>query len=78
MVFQFQPLGRFWGGLDQREEIENEWNKTKVIRADLLDFAFDLDFNFEDIIRFGNISVLVTFQFLWHFSFDDILVLETF
>ena len=25
--------------------------------------AFDLDFYFEDIFRFGNISVLVTFQF---------------
>ena len=34
-------------------------NKTKVISADLLDF----DFDFEDIIMFGNISVLVTFQF---------------
>ena len=34
-------------------------NKTKVISADLL----DLDFDFEDIIMFGNISVLVTFQF---------------
>ena len=32
---------------------------TKVISADLLDF----DFAFEDIIMFGNISVLVTFQF---------------
>ena len=30
---------------------------TKVISADLLDF------DFEDIIMFGNISVLVTFQF---------------
>ena len=38
-------------------------NKTKVIRANLLDFAFDLDFYFDDIIRLGNISVLVTFQF---------------
>ena len=34
-------------------------NKTKVISADLLDF----DFGFEDTIIFGNISVLVTFQF---------------
>ena len=35
-------------------------DKTKVISADLL----DLDFDFEDIIfMFGNISVLVTFQF---------------
>ena len=34
-------------------------NKTKVISADLLDFHFD----FQDIIMFGNISVLVTFQF---------------
>ena len=38
-------------------------NKTKVIRANLLEFAFDLDFNFEDIFRFGNISVLLSFQF---------------
>ena len=38
-------------------------NKTKVIRADLLDFTFDLDLYFEDIFRIGNISVLVTFQF---------------
>ena len=38
-------------------------NKTKVIRANLLDLAFALDFYFEDIFRFGNISVLVTFQF---------------
>ena len=37
--------------------------KTKVIRADLLDFAFDLYFYFEDSFRFGNISLLVTFQF---------------
>ena len=35
-------------------------NKTRVISANLLDF----DFHFEDIIMFGNISVLVTFQ-LW-------------
>ena len=33
--------------------------KTKVISANLLDFGFD----FEDIIMFGNISVLVKFQF---------------
>ena len=45
-------------------------NKTKVIRADLLDF--DLDSNLEDSFRFGNISVLVTF------CFDDILVLVIF
>ena len=37
--------------------------KTKVIRADLLDFDFDFDFDFEDIIIFGKVSVLVTFQF---------------
>ena len=41
----------------------NIQKKAKVIRADLLDFAFALDFNFEDIFRFGKISVLVTFQF---------------
>ena len=39
--------------------IKSSYNKTKVISADLL----DLDFDFEDIIMFGNISVLVTFQF---------------
>ena len=48
--------------------IRKNVNKTKVISANLLDFDFD------DIIMFGNISVLVTFQFWWHFSFDDILV----
>ena len=43
-------------------------NKTKVISADLL----DLDFDFEDIIiMFGNISVLVTFQFWWNSSSGD-------
>ena len=34
-------------------------NKTNVISANLLDVLFD----FEDIIMFGNISVLVTLQF---------------
>ena len=34
-------------------------NKTKVISADLLDFDFDC----QNIIMLGNISVLVTFQF---------------
>ena len=29
---------------------------------------------FGDIFRFGNMSVLVTFQFWWHFSFNDISV----
>ena len=56
--------------------------KTKVIKADLLDFYFDIDFYFEDIIRFGNISVLVTSQFWCHFSLSDsfsaITVLVTF
>ena len=42
--------------LNFRENTKNIINKTKVIRADLLDFDFDLDF--EDIIRLGNISVL--------------------
>ena len=32
-------------------------NKTKVISADLLEFDFDLDFNFYDIFRFCDISV---------------------
>ena len=36
-------------------------NKTKVIRADLLDF--DFDFDLEDIFTFSDISVLVSFQF---------------
>ena len=53
-------------------------NKTKVVRADLL----DLDFDFEDIFRFGNISgeisVFVTFQFWQNLSFGDISVLVTF
>ena len=35
------------------------FNKTKVISADLLSF----DFDFEDIFMFGNISVLLTFQY---------------
>ena len=44
--------------------VKFNFNKTKVIRTDLLDFAFDFNFfYFEDIIRFGNTSVLVTFQF---------------
>ena len=37
--------------------------KTKVIRADLFDLDFDCGFDFEDGIIFGNISVLMTFQF---------------
>ena len=44
------------------EQLEKIGNKTKVIRAELLDFAFDLDF-LKDIFRFHNISVLMTFQF---------------
>ena len=43
--------------LSPKSVLLNEQNKTKVISADLL----DLDFDFEDIIMFGNISVLVTF-----------------
>ena len=57
-------------------------------QVDFLDF-FYLDFNFEYIFRFCNISVLVTFQFcnnlvlvkfqFWsHFSFGDISVLVIF
>ena len=38
-------------------------NKTKVIRANLLDFDFNLDSDFEDIFRFCDISVLVKFKF---------------
>ena len=55
-------------------------NKVKVMRADLL----DLDFNFEDILKLGNISVfgnisnLLTFQFWLHLSFSSISVLVTF
>ena len=45
-------------------------NKTKVIRADLLDL--DLDLDFEDIFKFCNISVMATFQFWEYFSFGDI------
>ena len=43
----------------QDSAMTSDPNKTKVISADLL----DLDFDFKDIIMFGNISVLVTFQF---------------
>ena len=42
-------------------ELINNGNKTKVIRADLLDL--DLDLDFEEIFRFCDISVLVTYQF---------------
>ena len=38
-------------------------NKTKMIKADLLGFALDFDFYFEEIFGFSNISVLITFQF---------------
>ena len=57
-------------------------NFLEVMRADLLesklDFAFDLDFHFEDIFKFDNVSVLVTFHFQCHFSFGYILILVTF
>ena len=32
-------------------------NKTKVISADILEFDFDLDMSFYDILRFCEISV---------------------
>ena len=38
-------------------------NNNKVTRADLLDLDFDSDFNFVDVFRFCDVSVLVTFQF---------------
>ena len=38
-------------------------NKTKVIRANLMDLDFDSDFDFEEIFRFCNNSVMVKFQF---------------
>ena len=41
---------------------KNHTNKTKVIRANLLDF--DLNFDFEDSYRFYDILFLITFQFL--------------
>ena len=37
-------------------EATNITNKTKVISADLLDFAFDLDFYFEDIFKESALS----------------------
>ena len=40
--------------------LDVQQNKTKVISADLLDFDFDLE---DIIVMFGNISVLVAFQF---------------
>ena len=39
--------------------VNNYINKTKVIKADLL----DLDFDFEDSVRFCKNLVMVTFQF---------------
>ena len=63
-----------WWNIDE-QIVDDINNKTKVFRADLLDL--DLYLDFEDIIRFGNISVLITFQFWWQFSFDDITVLVT-
>ena len=65
-----------WWNIDE-QIVDDINNKTKVFRADLLDLDLDLDLDFEDIIRFGNISVLITFQFWWQFSFDDITVLVT-
>ena len=53
-------------------------NKTKLIKANLMDLDLDLDLDFEDILRFCDISVLVTFHFWYHFSFGDISVLVTF
>jgi hypothetical protein len=50
---------------DLRLSLNIVLNKTKVIRADLLDF--DLDFDLRTLLDLvhvlGNISVLVTFQF---------------
>ena len=43
--------------------MERRENKTKVIRADLLDLDFCLDLDFEVIFRLCDILVLVTFQF---------------
>ena len=37
-------------------EATNITNKTKVISADLLDFAFDLDLYFEDIFKESALS----------------------
>ena len=37
--------------LEDFSKIERKKYKTKVISADLLDLAFDLDFYFDDIFR---------------------------
>ena len=42
---------------------DKDENKTKVIRADLMDLDFNLDLDFEDFFGFCNISVMVKFQF---------------
>ena len=47
-------------------------NKTKLIRADLLDLDLDLDLDFEDPLDF------VIFYVWYHFSFGNIAVLVTF
>ena len=58
--------GLVWSGLGFRM-VYRGYNLVQdleflVIRDDLLDFSFNLDFYFEDIFSFGNILVLVTFQ----------------
>ena len=64
-MFQQYDYKQMFDGMDSNEACRDIFsygineNKTKVISADLLDLYFD----FDDISMFGNISVLVTFQF---------------
>ena len=43
---------------DNRKDYKN---KTKVIRANLMNFDYDLDLDFENFFRFCDILFLVTF-----------------
>ena len=44
-------------------KLKSNYNKTNVIRADLMAFDLDLNFDFEDIFRFCDILVFITFPF---------------
>ena len=58
-------------------EHETSWRKIKQGQGNQCR-SLDLDLDIKDIFCFGYILVLVTFQFCWYFSFDDISVLVKF
>ena len=53
----------FLKGAKEGEQSDLVQNKAKAIRTDILDLDFNLDLDFDEIFWFGDISVLVTFQF---------------